>query len=95
MANVPQFMGLPTRGAMGEEPAFSVSGIMGIVAVVVGVVVQLTGITIPPDLQSFADQWGSTIVGLAIAVYTLVTGYFIRQRVVSPATAVEKGARSA
>jgi len=86
------FMGLPTTGAMGTEPAMSVTGIIGIISIVVGIVVQLTGWTVPPDVQDFFDQWGPTLVGLGLALYALISGWFVRQRVVSPATAVDRGA---
>lgn len=86
--NAPRsFMGLPTSGAFGTEPALSVAGIMGILAVVVGLVTQFTGLTVPPDLQAFLDTNGSAMVSLVIAAYVFITGYLTRQRVVAPATA--------
>jgi len=77
---------------MGTEPAMSVAGIMGIISIVVGLILQLTGWEVPRDIQDFFDAWGPTLVGIGVALFTLVSGYITRQRVVSPATAVDRGA---
>jgi len=82
-----KILGLPVRGVMATEPAASVGAVMGVVALVVSIVVQVGGGTIPPDVQDYADQYGALLVGAAIGLYSLVHGYITRSKVIAPATA--------
>lgn len=77
---------LPTTGPMGTQPAATVASIMAVVAIVVGLIVQFTNITIPGDLQSFADQWGAVAVGLVIAIWNFTQGQITKGRVFAPAS---------
>lgn len=85
----PDVLGLPTEGAMGKEPAMSVSTIMAIVGGAVAAGSQLFGYELPPDVRQFGNDWGPALAGAAVAGWALLQGRFIRNRVVSPATALQ------
>jgi hypothetical protein len=82
----PDVLGLPTEGAMGTEPAMSVSTIMAIIGGAVAVGSQLFGYDLPPEVRVFANDWGPALAGAAVAAWALIQGRLIRNRVVSPAT---------
>lgn len=84
----PEVLGLPTDGAMGKEPAMSVSTIMAIVGGVVAAGSQLLGYELPPDIRQFGNDWGPALAGAAVAGWALIQGRLIRNHVVSPATAL-------
>lgn len=84
----PDVLGLPTDGAMGKEPAMSVSTIMAIIGGLVAAGSQLLGYELPPDVRQFGNDWGPALAGAAVAGWALIQGRLIRNRVVSPATAL-------
>lgn len=84
----PDVLGLPTEGALGTEPAITVSRLMAIASLAVALIARYLGYEIPPDLRAFADEWGLVLAGLAIAAWQLLQGRLIRNRVIAPATAL-------
>lgn len=88
MAPAPEVMGLPTTGAMGKEPAVTVSRLMALASLVVALVAKYLGYELPPDVRAFADEWGIAAAGFVIGAWQLLQGRIIRNNVVSPATAL-------
>lgn len=82
----PDVLGLPTTGAMGTEPAITVSRLMAIASLGVAIAANQFGYQLPPDVREFADTWGIPLAGITIGAWQLLQGRLIRNRVVSPAT---------
>jgi hypothetical protein len=78
--------GLPTTGAMGKQPAVTVAGVMALLSIIIALIVQFTGVQVPPDLQQFGNEHGAVAVGLAIAAYQFIQGHIIKGRVFAPAS---------
>lgn len=84
----PEVMGLPTTGAMGKEPAVTVSRLMALASLAVAIAANRFGYELPPDVRAFGDTWGLPLAGAAIGAWQLLQGRIIRNNVVSPATAL-------
>ena len=84
----PEVLGLPTTGAMGKEPAVTVSRLMALASLAVAIAANRFGYELPPDVRAFGDTWGLPLAGASIAAWQLLQGRLIRNRVVSPATAL-------
>lgn len=88
-AQQPEVLGLPTQGAMGTEPAVTVSRLMALASFAVAVAANQFGYQLPPDVRDFANTWGLPLAGVCIGAWQLLQGRVIRGRVISPATALE------
>lgn len=84
----PDVLGLPTTGAMGTEPAVTVSRLMALASLGVALAAKYLGYELPPDVRAFADTWGIPLAGIVIAAWQLLQGRLIRNRVVAPSTAL-------
>ena len=78
--------GLPTTGIMGTAPTIGVGTIVSLASLILGLIAQFTGFTLPPDAQGFFDEWGVPVAGIVAAVLTSVVTY---GRVFSPRSAAE------
>ncbi len=76
---------LPTSGAMGEEPAISVGAIMSAATLIVAAL-SVYGIQVSPELQQFADQYGTVLAGFLVVALPYVTSRIIRGKVYAPAS---------
>ncbi|TXH56796.1 MAG: hypothetical protein E6Q97_05735 [Desulfurellales bacterium] len=81
----PAYENLPTSGAFGKEPAISVGGIVSFATLVVALL-SVYGVTISPELQQFADQYGLVLAGFVVVALPYVTSRIIRGKVYSPAS---------
>ena len=81
----PAYENLPTDGPFGKEPAVSVGTLMSLATMIVAAL-SMYGISVSPELQQFADQYGTVIAGFVIIAIPFVQGVLTRARVYAPAS---------
>ena len=79
-------MGLPTEGAMGENPALTVGGIISVCAIIVAALGAFLGWQMPPAWQTFFDVYGVQLATALVILIPIIQGFITRQRVFSPRT---------
>jgi hypothetical protein len=84
-----RFLGLPTRGLMGTEPALTIGGLVTFGTIIVAAAAAFLGWHMPGEWGVFFDTHGKTVGIFLIGALPIVQGWITRERVVSPATAIK------
>jgi hypothetical protein len=86
MALPKRIMGLPTEGAMGENPALTVGGIISVCAILVAALGAFFGWQMPLEWRDFFDEYGLQLATALIVVIPMVQAAITRMHVFSPKT---------
>ena len=76
--------GLPTEGAMGENPAVTIGGVVTFCTIVAAAAAVFLHQSITPEQQVFFDHYGLTLAAAIVALIPIIQGFLTRARAFSP-----------